>query len=120
VAVIVLSLLGLFCFAEQTALAALFVALASFGLGGLWATAQSGVIKLGPRNGTAWFSMAFNGGIASGPLIGGLVLETSGLRATPLAGALIAAAALLFAASPSHLLARPAAGRLRRALGSGG
>jgi predicted MFS family arabinose efflux permease len=46
---------------------------------------------------TAWFSAAFNVGIAAGPLIGGLALTNLGLRSTALAGAVLATAALLAA-----------------------
>jgi MFS transporter, DHA1 family, inner membrane transport protein len=105
-ATMALSLLCLFVFAKQTALASLFVAGDSLGLGLLGVAGQTSVIDHGPHNGTAWFSTAYNVGIASGPLIGGLTLSTAGLRFTALAGALIAAAALTLALSANRRQAR--------------
>jgi DHA1 family inner membrane transport protein len=93
-AVMVAALACLFAFAPQTAPAVAFVALDGLGLGMLVVAAQTAVLDLGPRNGTAWFSTAFNVGIASGPLVGALALQTSGLRATALAAAIVAAVAL--------------------------
>jgi DHA1 family inner membrane transport protein len=103
------ALLCLFLFAKQTPLAAVFIALDGLGLGLLVVAAQTAVIELSPQAaeiGTAWFSSAFNGGIASGPLIGALVLSTSGLRATALAGAAIAAAAVGLLLFTDRLAAR--------------
>lgn len=108
VATMTLALLCLFAFAKLTVLAALFVALNSLGLGLLSVAGQTAVIDHGPHNGTAWFSTAFNVGIATGPLIGALTLATSGLRSTALAGALIAAAALGLVLSANRLVARAA------------
>ena len=39
---------------------------------------------------SAWYSASFNVGIAGGPVIGGLVLSTLGLRFTPLVGGMLA------------------------------
>jgi predicted MFS family arabinose efflux permease len=41
-------------------------------------------------NASAWYSASYNAGIASGPVIGGLVLAGLGLRSTPLGGGLLA------------------------------
>jgi MFS transporter, DHA1 family, inner membrane transport protein len=108
IATMAVALLCLFVFAEQTVLAALFVALNSLGLGLLDVAAQTTVIELGPHDGTAWFSTAFNVGIGAGPLIGGLALTTTGLRSTALGGSLIAVAALGLVLSASRRVA-PAA-----------
>lgn len=103
------AMLGLFVFAKEAALAALFVALNSLGLGQFDVAAQTAVIDLGPHDGTAWFSTAFNVGIGIGPLIGGLTLSTAGLRSTALVGGLIAAAAMVLALTANRLVARTAA-----------
>lgn len=104
-----LAMLGLFIFAKQAALAALFVALNSFGLGQFDVAAQTAVIDLGPHDGTAWFSTAFNIGIGIGPLIGGLTLSTAGLRSTALVGGLIATAAMAFTLTANRLLSQTTA-----------
>jgi predicted MFS family arabinose efflux permease len=109
VAVMAAALLCLFAFAHQTVLAPAFIALDNLGLGLLDVAAQTAVIEIGPQDaeiGTAWFSSAFNAGIASGPLVGALALSASGLRATALAGAAIAAVALAVLVFPERLVAR--------------
>ena len=106
IATMALSMLCLFGFAKNAALAGLFIAVNSLGLGQLDVAAQTAVIDLGPHDGTAWFSTAFNVGIATGPLIGGLALTTTGLRSTALIGGLIAAAALGLALSANRRVAR--------------
>jgi MFS transporter, DHA1 family, inner membrane transport protein len=103
VATIALAMLCLFAFGRQAVPAALFLAFNSLGLGLLDVAAQTAVIDHGPHDGTAWFSTAFNVGIATGPLIGGLTLEATGLRSTALVGGLIAAAALGVALSADRL-----------------
>jgi MFS transporter, DHA1 family, inner membrane transport protein len=110
-AAMALSLLCLFAFAKETALAALFVAGNSLGLGLLGVAGQTSIIDHGPHNGTAWFSTAYNVGIACGPLIGGLTLTTAGLRETALAGGLIAAGALALSLTANRLLVRTRAER---------
>jgi MFS transporter, DHA1 family, inner membrane transport protein len=105
------AMLGLFVFAKEAALAALFVALNSLGLGQFDVAAQTAVIDLGPHDGTAWFSTAFNVGIGIGPLIGGLTLSTAGLRSTALVGGLIAAAAMVLALTANRVVARTVTAR---------
>jgi DHA1 family inner membrane transport protein len=95
--------LCLFAFGRRAVPAALFLAFNSLGLGLLDVAAQTAVIDHGPHDGTAWFSTAFNVGIATGPLIGGLTLAATGLRSTALVGGLIAAAALGVALSADRL-----------------
>ena len=97
VAVMVVALACLFAFASDAGLAVVFVSLDTLGLGILVVAGQTAVLDLGPQNGTAWFSTAFNVGIASGPLVGALALATSGLRATAFAAAIVAAMALCVA-----------------------
>ncbi len=55
---------------------------------------MTAVIELKPSNGSAWYSTAYNVGIGTGPLVGGLALGVWGLRATPLAGVAIGLVAL--------------------------
>jgi DHA1 family inner membrane transport protein len=108
VATTAVALLCLFAFAKGPVLAALFLALNSLGLGLLSVSGQTAVIELGPHDGTAWFSTAYNVGIATGPLIGGLALATTGLRSTALAGALLAGAALCLVLCTSRRVERAA------------
>jgi predicted MFS family arabinose efflux permease len=89
-----LALLGLFAFAHMTLVAAVFLALAALGQSLFTVAGLAAVIELKPSNGSAWYSTAYNVGIGTGPLLGGLALQVWGLRAAPLAGALIAAVAL--------------------------
>ncbi len=92
--VMLLGLLGMFALAKLTLLAAVM-----FGLVGLCQSiftvaGMTAVIELKPSNGSAWYSTAYNVGIGTGPLAGGLALSEWGLRATPLAGFAIGVAAL--------------------------
>lgn len=94
VGMMALALLGLFAFGTVAPLAPLFLAVNGLGQSLLTVGGQTAVLELGPPNGTAWFSTAYNVGIASGPLLGALALEGVSLRATALAGALAVACAL--------------------------
>ena len=89
-----LSLLGMFAFAKVTLLASLLFALAGLGQSAFTVAGMAAVIELKPSNGSAWYSTAYNVGIGAGPLAGGLALRDWGLRATPVAGAVIGAVAL--------------------------
>ncbi|HEX3618164.1 MAG TPA: MFS transporter [Solirubrobacteraceae bacterium] len=91
----VLALLGLFVFAKVTLLACVFIALASLGLSAFTVAGSTAVIELRPSDGSAWYSTAYNIGIASGPVAGALALHAWGLRSAPLAGAAIATAAVV-------------------------
>ncbi len=90
-----LALLGLFAFAKVTLLAAVLIALASLGQSAFTVAGSTAVIELKPSDGSAWYSTAYNVGIASGPLVGALALQEWGLRSAPLAGAAIAVAAVV-------------------------
>jgi MFS transporter, DHA1 family, inner membrane transport protein len=85
---------GLFAFAHVTLLAAGLFALTGLGMSAFTVAGMTAVIELKPSNGSAWYSTAYNVGIGSGPLAGGLALREWGLRATPLAGVAIGLAAL--------------------------
>ncbi|MGH2862135.1 MAG: MFS transporter [Solirubrobacteraceae bacterium] len=89
-----LSLLAMFVFAKLTLLAAALIALAGLGTSIFTVAGMTAVIELKPSNGSAWYSTAYNLGIGSGPLAGGLALQEWGLRATPLAGVAIGLVAL--------------------------
>ena len=88
------ALVGMFALAKLTLLAAVLFALAGLGQSIFTVAGMTAVIELKPSNGSAWYSTAYNVGIAAGPLAGGLALQEWGLRATPLAGVVIGAAAL--------------------------
>jgi predicted MFS family arabinose efflux permease len=89
-----LALGGMFVLAKVTLLAALLFALAGLGTSLFTVAGMTAVIELKPSNGSAWYSTAYNVGIGTGPLAGGLALQEWGLRATPLAGAAIGVFAL--------------------------
>jgi DHA1 family inner membrane transport protein len=98
VALLGVSLLGLYAFATAGVVAVIiFFAIDSLAFGGLVIAMQTGVLVVAPGStdiASAWYSASFNVGIASGPVIGGLVLSALGLRSTPLIGALLVGAAL--------------------------
>ncbi len=102
-ACMLLALLGLFLFARITLLAVVCVALAGLGQSVFTVAGMNAVIQVKPSNGSAWYSTAYNVGIGAGPIVGGVALQTWGLRATPLAGVAIGLVALLLllAADPS-------------------
>jgi predicted MFS family arabinose efflux permease len=89
------SLIGLFVFGKVALVAAVFMALASLGQSAFTVAGSTAVIELKPSDGSAWYSTAYNIGIASGPLAGALALHTWGLRSAPLAGAALAVTAVL-------------------------
>ncbi len=101
VALMGLSLLCLSALGREPAIAIAFLALASLGQSLMTVANQRAVMEHGPVNGTAWYSTAYNIGIASGPLVGAAALSFWGLWAAPLAGALAAAAALMVLSIPA-------------------
>ena len=103
-----LALVGLFAFAKVTLLAAVLIALASLGQSAFTVAGSTAVIELKPSDGSAWYSTAYNIGIASGPLVGAVALQEWGLRSAPLAGAAIAVAAVaLMVGAELRLRQRP-------------
>ncbi len=89
VAVLATGLLALFAFGTSGAATIVLEACAGIGLSGVAIALQSHVLVVAPRRtdiASAWYSASFNVGIATGPLVGGLVLSTLGLRFTPLVG----------------------------------
>ena len=113
VALLTVALLGLFALGADPAAAVVLVALSGFALSGVPASMQSRLLHVAPRGteaASAWNGVAFNVGIAGGALIGGVLLPLAGVRATPLAGGLFTAAALLVVLSEPIVAAgdRPA------------
>jgi DHA1 family inner membrane transport protein len=91
------SMLGLYVLGTAGPAAAVLQAAESFGLTGFGVSLQARVLVVAPRGtdiALAVFSSVYNLGIAAGPVIGGFVLSGPGLRATPLAGGLLASMAL--------------------------
>jgi DHA1 family inner membrane transport protein len=96
-AVLAASLLGLYVLGATGPVAVVLQAAESFGVASLAVAMQARVLVVAPHGtdvATAVYSSAFNLGTATGPFIGGLVLSGPGLRATPLAGGLLASVAL--------------------------
>jgi DHA1 family inner membrane transport protein len=93
VAVLATALLALFAFGTSGVATIVLQACAGIGLSGVAISLQSHVLVVAPRRtdiASAWYSASFNVGIAGGPVIGGLVLSTLGLRSTPLVGGVLA------------------------------
>ena len=89
VAVLAAALLALFAFGTSGGATIVLEGCAGVGLSGMAVALQSHVLVVAPRRtdiASAWYSASFNVGIAGGPLVGGLVLSTLGLRFTPLVG----------------------------------
>lgn len=113
VALLVVALVAYFALGTVGAAAVVLQACASFGLSGIAIALQSHVLVVAPRRtdiASAWFSASFNVGIAGGPLVGGLVLSTAGLRFTPLVGAGLVFLALVAIVVETRLPRRAAAG----------
>ena len=114
VALLCASLFALFPLGTSAVATILLEAGAGIGLSGVAVALQSHVLVVAPRRtdiASAWYSASFNVGIAGGPLVGGVVLSTLGVRFNPLVGGvlvllgLVAAIAEARSAPPS-----PAAG----------
>ncbi|WP_218826615.1 MFS transporter [Actinomadura meyerae] len=96
-AVLVIALLGLFALGTAAVPAVAMLVLLGVGIPGAVTAFQARVMESAPGDtdiASAWTSAAFNVGIAGGALLGGALLPLAGVRATPLAGAAVAAAAL--------------------------
>ena len=97
VALLAAALLGISLLATVGVAVVALQVCAGLGLSGVAIVMQSHVLEVAPRRtdiASAWYSASFNVGIAVGPLVGGLVLSTLGLRFTPLVGGGIALLAL--------------------------
>jgi len=96
-AILAASMLGLYVLGTAGPAAAVLQAAESFGMTGLALAIQSRVLVVAPHGtdiASAVLTSVYNGGIATGPVIGGLVLSGLGLRTTALAGGLLASVAL--------------------------
>jgi DHA1 family inner membrane transport protein len=106
VAVLAAALLALFAFGTSGAATIVLEGCAGMGLAGLAIANQSHVLVVAPRRtdiASAWLSASFNVGIAGGPVIGGVVLSTLGLRCTPLVGGMLALLGLAAVLAESRL-----------------
>jgi DHA1 family inner membrane transport protein len=109
VALLAAALLALFAFGTSGAATIALQACAGIGLSGVAIALQSHVLVVAPRRtdiASAWYSASFNVGIAAGPVIGGLVLSTLGLRCTPLVGAGLALLGLVAIGTEARLSRR--------------
>ena len=112
VAVLAAALLLIFAFGTSGVATIVLEACAGIGLSGVAISLQSHVLVVAPRRtdiASAWYSASFNVGIAGGPVIGGLVLSTLGVRFTPLVGAgltLLGLGSILAESRPARPLAR--------------
>jgi DHA1 family inner membrane transport protein len=113
VAVLAASLLGLFALGSVGAATVVLQACAGIGLSGVAIALQTHVLVVAPRRtdiASAWYSASFNVGIAGGPVIGGVVLSTLGLRFTPLVGAGLALLGLAAILTETRPVRRPLPG----------
>ncbi len=105
VAALAPALIGLYLAGRVLPAAIAFAAVVCFLLGVYDVTNQNYVLVVAPAStdiSSAWTSASFNVGIAGGSLVGGLVLDGYGPRATALVGALVAVAALLVAGAATR------------------
>lgn len=96
-AILAASMLGLYVLGTAGPAAAVLQAAESFGMTGLGLSIQSRVLVVAPHGtdiASAVLTSVYNIGIATGPVIGGLVLSGPGLRTTALAAGLLASVAL--------------------------
>lgn len=104
VALLAAALITMYLTAQDRAATVLLLAVTGFAIGALTPALQNRVLEVAPGStdmASAGNSVAFNVGIAAGSLLGAAVLDGAGARATPLAGGLLALAALaLFLAEP--------------------
>jgi DHA1 family inner membrane transport protein len=104
VTVLAAALLTMYLTAHDRAATVVLLAVTGFAIGALTPALQNRVLEVAPGStdmASAGNSVAFNIGIAGGSLAGAAVLDGPGVRATALAGGLLALAALaLFLAEP--------------------
>ncbi|MGC5664278.1 MFS transporter [Micromonospora sp. WMMD723] len=108
VLLLVVALLGMFLLAGSPVATGVLLAVSGFAMGALTPALQNRVLEVAPGSAdlaAAGNSAAFNVGIASGSLLGAVVLSRSGVQGTALAGGLVAAVALVV------LLAEPLVAR---------
>lgn len=100
VALQVVALLGVYVFGDSPVLAAGLVALAGLAFSAFAGAIGTRMLQVAPGStdlASAGSSTAFNVGITSGALLGGILLSTVGVRTTALAGGLLSLAGLAVA-----------------------
>jgi DHA1 family inner membrane transport protein len=105
------TLLGLYAFGTIRAATVALLALSGFGISSMATGIQNRIFEVAPGSSdvaAAGSSAAFNVGIGSGALLGGLLLPGAGIRSTALVGGLIAVTAV------AVLLAEPWLARTRQ------
>ncbi|WP_433059763.1 MFS transporter [Dactylosporangium sp. CS-033363] len=110
-ALIVLSLLLLYALGTLKAPAIVALALNAFAYSAMAAAVQNRILMVAPGStdlASAGGSSAFNVGIATGSFLGGVIIDHSNVRTVALAGALIAAVAVLLLLTEPHLARRSA------------
>jgi predicted MFS family arabinose efflux permease len=114
-AILAAALLGLYALGTAGPAAMVLQSAESFGVVGFAISMQAHVLIVAPRGAdtaSAGLNSLYNLGVATGPVIGGLVLSGPGLRTTALAGGLLASMALMV------ILGSPSIGAaIRRAVG---
>ncbi|GAA2081925.1 MFS transporter [Actinomadura alba] len=111
VALLTVTLLGLYAAGAARLPAAALMALSGFSMGALVTALQSRTLQVAPGRSeiaAAGTSASFNVGISGGALIGGVLLPHTEPRAIPLAGAAIAACALVVLLCEPLVARRPA------------
>jgi DHA1 family inner membrane transport protein len=107
VVVLTLALVALYAFGTHQRVVLMLIALWGFAVAQTPSIFQASVLDVAPGRtdvGLAWFSSAYNLGIAAGALTGGLLLPHTGVRSTYLIGAILTALALAVLAS-THISA---------------
>ncbi len=102
VLVLTLALIALYAFGTHQGVVLVLIALLGFAVAQAPSIFQTRVLDVAPGNtdvASAWFSSAYNVGIAAGALIGGLLLPHTGVRSIYLVGAVLTALALAVLAS---------------------
>jgi MFS transporter, DHA1 family, inner membrane transport protein len=91
------ALVSLYAFGTHQGVVLALLALLGFGVAQAPAVFQASVLDVAPGNtdvASAWFSSAYNVGIAAGALLGGLLLPHTGVRSIYLVGAVLTALAV--------------------------
>jgi DHA1 family L-arabinose/isopropyl-beta-D-thiogalactopyranoside export protein-like MFS transporter/DHA1 family inner membrane transport protein len=108
-ALISAALIGLYTFGHWQVPAVLLVATAGMAFSALAVAVLSRTMQVAPGNtdlASAGISTAFNVGIAAGALIGGGLLDSTGVRSVALVGGLLAVVALVMMTADKPVLAR--------------
>jgi len=102
VLLLTLALVGLYAFGTHQGVVLALIPLFGFAVAQAPSIFQARLLDVAPGHtdvASAWFSSAYNVGIAAGALTGGLLLPLTGVRSTYLMGAVLTALALAVLAS---------------------